>query len=173
MLPTCVSAKTAAFASLRKVLAMYQFRIDEDQPGAGEVIEVDFETMMEAEDGFLALEDGRTARRINRPSTRKVVAAEKGASPKIVSSAMGFSDFQLAEMEQDRKANGFTGVEFHPDPHEPRHYQVHCSSERVKSEYMKHRGFIDRNSRNGSAAMISEEQLERAKDFVVRSRGKA
>lgn len=154
----------------------YQFEIEPGQPDAGEVVSVDFETMMNAKDGFLVLPDGRTAKRVNRPSRKQRTAKEPSqetdiispkVGPKIVSDAMGFTDNQLSQMEHDRVSHGFNGVEFRQDPNEPRFYQVHCSSERVKAEYMKHRGFTDQNSKNGSAAMIDPGQLESAKRMVL------
>lgn len=154
-------------------MSTYQFRVDDGQPGAGEIVEVDFETMMNAEFGFLTLPDGRSARRINRPSEKKSTKKEKGVGPPIVSDAMGFTDNQLAQMETDRKANGFHGVEFRPDPMEPRFMQVHCSSERVKAAYMKHRGFTDQNSRNGSGAMLSPGLFEAARRRVIEEYGDA
>jgi hypothetical protein len=36
---------------------------------------------------------------------------------------------------------------------------------------MEHRGFTDRNSSNGSGAMLSPELLERGKAIILRERG--
>lgn len=146
---------------------MYEFQIEEGQDGAGDTVSVDFETMMLAKDGYLTLPDGRTAKRVNRPSSRSATKAVAGVAPPIVSDAMGFTDNQLAEMEHDRVANGFNGIEFRQDPMEPRFYQVHCSSERAKAEYMRHRGFTDQNSQNGSAAAISPSQIDDARRMVL------
>ena len=161
-------------------MSVYKFEIEPDQPGAGEVLLVDFETMMNAKDGFLVLPDGRTAKRVSRPSSMQKTAASSDnhsispkVGPKIVSDALGFTDNQLTEMEHDRVSHGFSGVEFRPDPTEPRFYQVHCSSERAKAEYMKHRGFGDFNSSNGSGAMIDPGQLESAKRMVLERFGES
>lgn len=151
----------------------YQFRIEEGQPGAGEIVEVDFETMMNSRDGFVTLDDGRTAKRVNVSSVKTKTTAPSGAPKQIVSDAMGFTDNQLAEMEQDRRANNFNGIEFRQDPAEPRFYQVVCSSERAKSEYMRHRGFVDQNSSNGSRAGIDKKQLDDAKRMVIERFGAA
>lgn len=154
---------------------MYEFRVEEGQTGAGDIVSVDFATMMGAKDGFLVLKDGRTAKRINRPSSKSRTSKDPsqnfGAGLKIVSDAMGFADNQLADMERDRVANGFTGVEFRQDPTEPRFYQVLCSSERVKSEYMRHRGFTDRNSKNGSGSIVDAGQIEQARKRVIEQFG--
>jgi len=85
----------------------YQFEIEPGQSGAGEIVSVDFETMMNAKDGFLVLSDGRSAKRVNRPSSRQRTTKENSqevssSGPKIVSDAMGFTDNQLSEMENDR-----------------------------------------------------------------------
>jgi len=151
---------------------VYDFRIEDGQPGAGDILSVDFSAMMHAKDGFLTLPDGRTARRVNRPSSRLKTQEQasqdrSSVGPQIVSDAMGFTDNQLADMERDRVAHGFHGVEFRQDPTEPRFYQVVCSSERVKSEYMRHRGFTDQNSKNGSGHIIDAAQLESAKSMVL------
>lgn len=151
----------------------YQFRIEEGQAGAGDIVSVEFDVMMNARDGFLTLEDGRTARRVTSPSSKSATAPVVGATPQIVSDALGFTDNQLAEMEQDRRANGFNGIEFRQDPMEPRFFQVVCSSERAKAEYMRHRGFTDQNSTNGSAAGFDANQLEGARRMVAERFGAA
>ena len=148
---------------------MYQFRIEEGQRGAGKVINVSFEQMMEASDGFLTLPDGRTAKRVFRPNSKMATTIEKGsAPPKIVSDAMGFPAKAIDKFEADRIANGFTGIEFRPDPDVPEFIQVHCSSQAAKDRYMKHRSMHDRNSRNGSAAILDEQLMSQAKDLVSR-----
>lgn len=145
----------------------YQFRVVDGQPGCGDMVYVDFETMMNARDGLLTLNDGRTAKRVNRPSSKMSTKRPVvGATPQIVSDAMGFTDNQFADMERDRKANGFNGIEFRRDPMEPRFFQVVCSSERAKAEYMRHRGFTDQNNNNGSAASISPSQIDDARQMV-------
>lgn len=160
---------------------MYEFQIEEGQQGAGDTVSVDFEAMMNAKDGFLTLPDGRTAKRVNRPSEKKRTGDDSkkssgleisSAGPEIVSDALGFTDNQLADMERDRVANGFHGVEFRPDPTEPRFMQVVCSSERVKSAYMRHRGFFDQNSKNGSGNIIDASQLDAARQMVIERFGK-
>lgn len=146
-------------------MSKYQYQTDD-----GEIIDVDFATAVES-GAFLKLEDGRLAKRINRPSVKKTDRGPKLAvlAP-IVSDAMGFTDNQLAEMRADAEANpqAHRGIEFVQDPTEPRFYQVHCASEEAKRRYMKHRRFSDRNSRNGGGRILSPEQLENAKALILR-----
>lgn len=150
---------------------MYRFRIEEGQPGEGEIVEVDFEQMMEASNGFLTLADGRKARRIPDPSSKTKTTIPMGsAPPPIVSDAMGFPISSLKEFEADRVANGFRGIEFKPDPDVPQFIQVHCSSQAAKDRYMRHRAMHDRNNDNGSSAMLSPELIEQAKELVSRGR---
>jgi hypothetical protein len=144
---------------------MAQYRTDD-----GEVVEVDFATAMEC-GAFYELPDGRLAKRINRPSMKKRATPVAGTTRPIVSDAMGFADHQLAEMEADRQRHSFTDIEFRPDPDEPRFYQVHCGSEDAKRRYMEHRGFTDRNSSNGSGAMLDPTLLEKSKAIVLREHG--
>lgn len=141
----------------------YSFRREDN----GEIVEVDFLAMMEAKDGFLEVEPGVMARRVGRPTERRVTA-QVAERKKIVSDAMGFGQHQLAEMEADRAKNGFTDVEFVPDPEIPQFFQVHCGSEKAKRRYMEHRQFTDRNSRNGGGQPLSQKDLEDAKELLLR-----
>ena len=127
----------------------------------GEVIGVGFAEMMGAKDGFL-FRDGRTYRRVREKSTRTKCPSDR-RPPKIVSDALGFGAHQLEEFEADRKVNKLRGVEFHPDPTEPGFIQAHFDSEDAKARYMRHRGAFDKNSKNGSGAMLSESHLEWAR----------
>lgn len=149
----------------------YKFRREDN----GKVVLVDFETMMGAENGFLRLEDGVMARRVSEGSCRiSSSASEKRKSanpPKVISDALGFTHHQLTEMREHLARAPVPGIEFHPDPHVPQFYQVHCSSEKAKREYMAKRGFNDRNSRNGGGAEISPELLAGAVDMVMREWG--
>jgi hypothetical protein len=133
----------------------------------GEVIEVDFVTMMESKDGFLEVEPGVFAKRIGRESKRTRTKAVAGRTT-IVSDALGFGQHQLSEMESDRQLHGFSDIEFKPDPHTPQFFQVHCGSEAAKKRYMRHRGFTDRNSRNGGGQVLSPDMIEQAKAIVDR-----
>jgi hypothetical protein len=149
---------------------MYQFRIEAGQRGAGKIVKVSFEQMMEAKAGFLTLPDGRTAKRVYPPSEKTSTKIDPGATPRIVSDAMGFSISAIKEFEADRVANGHTGIEFRPDPDVPEFVQVHCSSQAAKDRYMKHRAMHDRNSRNGSSAIMSDYLMDKSRELVSRKR---
>ena len=143
-------------------MTKYEFRREDTD----EIVEVDFADMMSATDGFLEIEPGVWAKRINRPTVKKLEQREQRTA--IVSDALGFGVGQLEEMEADRKAHGHHGIEFRPDPDVPEFIQVHCGSERAKSRYMEHRKFTDQNSRNGSGNILSERLIEDAIELVMR-----
>lgn len=149
-------------------VSKYQYKTDD-----GEIHEVDFGTAVDA-GAFLELSDGRIARRINRPSMKKRTKSVPGSAP-IISDALGFTDNQLGEMRANAEAfpAEHRGIEFVQDPTEPRFYQVHCSSEKAKQRYMKHRKFTDRNSRNGAGNILSPEAFEKARAMVQREHGEA
>ena len=84
----------------------------------------------------------------------------------IVSDACGFIQQQLGDFETDRVKNGFTGIEFVRDKDVPQFYQVKCNSRKEFARYVKHRGMCDRNSRNGSAAGITQKELDAAARLV-------
>lgn len=141
----------------------------------GEVIEVTPEVAFEA-GTFLELPDGSFAIRCKRPSSRLSVKQEKLSQKTILqkpapSDALGFGVGQLEEMRQHAERENVVGVEFLPDPQVPQFYQVHCASEKAKKEYMKSRGFTDRNSTNGGARPFTPEQFEAAKAIILRQHG--
>jgi len=142
---------------------MYQF-VREDN---GEVVEVGFEKMMEQDAaGFIKLDDGVSARRV-QDLPKKDKKRRKKAVPEIpVSDALGFTSHQLAEFEYDRKRNGFSGVEFTPDPSCPEFYQVRFSSLKERDRYIRHRGMVDRNKTKGSA--LSERDFSDARELLGR-----
>lgn len=149
---------------------MKKYRFIREDDGA--VIEVDFETMMAMDAaGYITLKDGAQAKRDHTGEPRRFSdtvsdGRESGTKPIPPSDAMGFTAHQLAEFEADRKMNGFGGVEFVPDPHEPTFYQVKCSDRRTWERYVRHRGFVDKNST--AAVAISAADLEAAKELVSR-----
>ncbi len=144
----------------------YQFRRED----TGEIIEVGFLEAMNAKDGFLEI-DGVLARRVNVGDIRsKTEHCETGVKPerRIVSDALGFPEQSLSDMESDRQKHNLTGVEFVRDPGCKEFIQVHFASEAAKKRYMKHRGYSDQNSKNGSAVAVSASQIEQAKELVQR-----
>ena len=148
----------------------YQYQTDD-----GEIHEVDFKTAMDDGD-FCKLPDGRTARRINRPSMKKKTKGNANAlQHPAPSNSMGFTDNQLAQKRAEAEANPneHRGIEFVQDPTQPRFYQVHCSSEGAKKRYMKFRQMNDYNSLNGAGCMLSPELCERAQAIIKREYGEA
>lgn len=137
---------------------MYKYKTDD-----GEVITLDFQDFMAKDScGMIELDDGRLARRIGVRSSRRSTSNPSG-NAKIVSDSLGFTESQLKEFEDDRVKHGFSGVEFVRDPAVPQFYQVHVGSVKEWRKYMKHRGYADHNSRNGSHHAISEEEFEKLK----------
>lgn len=142
----------------------YKFRREDNQ----EIIEVPWSVMIEQQGGFITLEDGTLAKRCaqapgKRPPKREQLLA---GGRKIVSDALGFGQHQLAEFEEDRKKNGFSGVEFVRDPSVPEFLQVHCSSRAEFNRYVKHRGMVNKGSLGG--VRISVEEMERAEEMIRR-----
>lgn len=140
----------------------------------GEIFEVDFETAMSAVGGaVITTADGVIARRVHR---RDPVAPESsqplrqvGLMQKpIVSDAMGFPQHQFAEMQAHKEHCRVAGVEFVRDPLVPEFYQVHCTSEKAKQDYLKARHMKDYSQVNGSKAMLSPSLLEGAREMVRR-----
>ena len=136
----------------------------------GELIEVPFEEAVLC-GYFYELPNGELAKKVNKPPEPVVRSPVlKGALRPIVSDALGFTDNDLpkALALKEAKPEDHVGIEFKQDPAEPRFYQVHCSSEAAKQRYMKCREMHDRNSINGSSAMLSPAQFEGAKRMVLR-----
>ena len=126
-----------------------------------EVGEFGFEQMMQADVAGFVVVEGIEYRRVRGASYRRSGRVERGSAP-IVSDTLGFPQHQLEDFESDRKSHGFGGVEFKRDPTEPTFFQVHCDSPQTWHRYMRHRGFDDRNSSNGSRAMMPPGFIEAA-----------
>lgn len=143
----------------------YQFQRED----TGAVMDVDFATMMQQDAaGYLTLPDGCIAKRIRMPLPAKSHEPHdiELAKP-ILSDALGFTEAQLSEFEVDRKANGFTGIEFVRDPMCAQFYQVKITSMAEWARYVKHRGMRDKNSRNGGAAVPSDADFERLRQEML------
>lgn len=155
----------------------YPFRrLDTD-----EIIEVDFQTMMEKDvAGFLQVEiDGQQVEcrdvRGQLASARQSEPQAIGPPPKVVNALnLGFMSTQLAEMEEDRKRHGFHGIEFEKNPEDPRYYQVVACSRGELMRYAAHCGCPDdMTSKNGSAVGITAKELEEARAKAVAKYGGA
>lgn len=143
----------------------YPFRRDN-----GEVVWVDFETAMQSSGSLLEL-DGELLRRAYdlEPRDQQPKSERVQERPGIVSDSLGFTAKALKERVDHLKATGVRGVTFREDPHVKGFYQVVCDSERARNRYAKTLGMADRNSKNGSGAMLSPDQIERAKELLLRN----
>ena len=143
----------------------YPFRRDN-----GEVVWVDFETMMASSGTFLEL-DGETYRRAydleieEKQQREKLIPRASG-----LSDAMGFTKKALQDRVEHLRHTGIRGIEFKEDTHVPGFYQVQYDTEKARNKYAKSLGLREQNSRNGSGAMLSESQLQSAKELVLRNR---
>jgi hypothetical protein len=157
--PRTSSMRTMSAMSER----MYTFRKD-----SGEIVEVDFDTMMtQQQQGMIQLADGSWAKRVQEEMPESQPAAELASHP-ILSDTLGFPDHQFGQMRQHLEQSGVRGIEFVRDKHYGKFIQVKCDSEQAKLAYAKSRQFADRNSTNGSGAMLSPELLEKTKELVSR-----
>jgi hypothetical protein len=146
-------------------MTQYEFRCED----TGEVVMLDFEQMMEQDSmGCITLPDGSVVRRVRTGERFKKREAVKLAhDAHIVSDALGFGEHELDKYAADRDAKKIN-VEFREDPGSPGFYQVHADDKKEFAKYMKLRGFVDRNSRNGGGAIMCPETLKRAKEIVLR-----
>lgn len=143
---------------------MYQFAFEDN----GEVIDVDFETMMAMDAAGYVEICGRVARRINRPSVRRETEQSGHQQAPMVSDSMGFIEAALPQWEQHRQEHGFKSVEFRPDPQVPGFVQVHFHNRAERERYIKARGLYDKNSTNGSKALLCPALLSRTRKLVER-----
>ena len=150
-------------------MKLYKFRREDNQ----KIVEVPFGVMMGQDAaGFITLPCGTLARRCAYLEEEEPAPAppqrrgQHTGTRKIVSDSLGFPRQQLADFERDRKANGFGGVEFAPDPAVPEFVQVHCDSRATFNRYAKHRGMVNKNTFGG--VLLSTEEMERAETIARR-----
>lgn len=142
-------------------MSSYLFRrLDND-----ELVEVDFATMMTQQHGFITLPDGVEARRVYPEAEPERAGAASTVEKPIVSDALGFPIQCLEEYETDRKAHGLK-AEYVQDPSCEWFVQVKFDNERDKQRYMKHHGYHDYNSKNGSRAMLTQHDLDNARRLI-------
>ena len=141
----------------------------------GELVTVPWEVMIGQVNGYITLEDGVEARRCAylepKEDRQKPHDKDDTRNTPVVSDALGFGQHQLADFERDRVANGFVGVEFRRDPSVPEFIQVHAQDRRQLDRYTKHRGMVNQSGRLGGKVMLSEEELEMARQLVSRRDG--
>jgi len=139
---------------------MYKFRTDD-----GEVIDVDFATMMTMDAaGVITLPGGTTARRIRDGQgsfRRQTETVTGGVQMEIVSDAMGVPAHAVEDYRRNAAEYGFKSVEFRQDPTSRHFYQAVFKNRAEYRRYMKHRGLRDQNSINGGAHAVSEAELSR------------
>jgi len=153
------------------VLNSYKFKREDN----GQVIEVDFATMMDMDaGGYLEQEiDGQrvTLKRVHDKShTEKIKAIPLGIPPKIVSDTFGCSAFQVNDFRENAKRHGFTGVQWVPEPDfsDTQFYQAQFSGPEEKRRYAEFCKCPDKNSKNGGSPTLTEEAFERARAGVLR-----
>ena len=146
-------------------MTQYEFRREDND----EVVLLGFEQMMEQDSmGCVTLPDGSVVRRVRTgEGFRKRDVVKLAHDAHIVSDALGFGEHELHKYEADRNAKKIN-VEFKEDPTAPGFYQVHADDKKEFAKYMRLRGFVDRNSRNGGGAFMCPETLSRAKEIVLR-----
>lgn len=135
----------------------------------GKLIWVGFQTMMKA--GAFLERRGKTYRRaydLERTIAKRSERLIERTSG--LSDSMGFTKKGLEDRVKHLKKSGVRGIEFKEDPHVPGFYQVQYDSERSKMAYAKSLDMSDRNSKNGSGAMLSQDQLDSAKELLLRER---
>jgi hypothetical protein len=133
----------------------------------GEIVEVDYATMIQHSRGWITLPDGVQAKRVSSGSKRwragENIGKQYGARA-YVSDSLGFGQHQWEEFEKDRQAHGFSDVEFVRDPTCPEFYQVRCATAQARDRYAKHRGFDNKTGIGG--VRFAPGELERAASMV-------
>lgn len=132
----------------------------------GQIVEVDFETAMSQQAGFITLPDGVAARRVHFEEHQQPSGERKKLQSEIISDTLGVTDVKLDEYRQNAEQYGYR-VEWTQDPHEPTYYQARFPSWKERDRYMRFRGLCDKNSRNGGGAALSADCLERAKQRLL------
>lgn len=151
--------------------SQYPFKTDD-----GDIVYVDFSSMMEMESGgFLVLPDGRLGRRVR--TEEELARKERGKPVEIrtncVSDSLGFTKKMLPEYQAQLERSGCRGIEFREDPDVPGFMQVVCDSQKAKLDYAKTRGMYDNNSKNGGSATLTEYDLKNARELAIRASGGA
>jgi len=146
----------------------YPFRNVNDKS----VVLVDFDRMMEMDaQGFLKIRGKQYRRARDLESQPVVTPAEPEARLDRVSDSLGFVVDCLPDMQTNLLESKVQGIEFKEDPHVPNFYQVHASSQGAMTKYMLSRKYHDKNSLNGSGAILGEKDFKDARELVNRGRG--
>lgn len=141
-----------------------------------ELVEVDFQTMMTQQGGYITLPDGREARRcvhLEQPDDsdpQPKAGKRKKVQAEIISTSLGCTARQVETFKR-LAAEAKIPVEFVPQhtPHGVHFYEAKFPSWKARDAYAKHRhSSNDRNSRNGGATPLGEELYNRAVALVSR-----
>lgn len=147
---------------------MYLFRRTDNDA----IVEVPWGVMIEQDAaGFITLSDGVQARRcvhleLDRDGRQGRTGESRCVASPSPSDTLGFPCQQLATFEEDRVRNGFTDVEFAPDPLAPEFYQVRFGSHDARDRYTRHRGYVNKTGLGG--VRLTQAELDRAAEFVGR-----
>lgn len=105
----------------------------------------------------------------------KTVQAEYRPQQAVVSDDLGCIAQQVDELRADAKINGFSAVEYKPDPTtmingHPTYYQLHCNSPDQLRRYEQHLSMPNQCGKGGGA-ILSPEAIDQAKALLDRVRG--
>ncbi len=103
---------------------------------------------------------------------RKVSGGEATGLPaSLVSDTLGVPECSVDKYQSEAVAAGFSGVEFKPDPVEPKFYQAHFSGPEERRRYEEFCGLVNKSGKNGGQTAFAPGHLEQAKQQVVRQYG--
>lgn len=143
----------------------YIFRREDN----GQLVTVDWETMMQQSGGYITLDNGVQARRCAyleeqepQPESERQIKVQA----EIVSDRLGIPKHKVAEARELAQQYGHH-VEFTPDPHEPTFCQARFPTWHARDEYAKWLGLSDHSSRNGGGSPLSGELLRRSAKRVL------
>lgn len=144
----------------------YPFRREDD----GSMVLVDFETNMSQDaGGYITLPDGVRAKRCLLKSSTKGTPDKLAVEAPVYSDSLACSPEDVDMLRAHARMNGFTGIEFLPDPACPEDsYVCRASSRGEMLRYAKLFEMSDRGERLGSGATLSPDQLAAAENYAKR-----
>ena len=140
----------------------------------GEIVQVDWETMMSAVAQRIRLPDGSEAVRVN-PKPQQFAQRQRncGANFEVVSDGFGCIEDQKAELEFEAKRHGFSAIEWIPDPSVPGFYQYRATCPDQHRRYKEYREAQDNADHVGGGQIMYPEALEEAKRRAIEKYGPA
>lgn len=110
----------------------------------GEIVQVDWETMIAAVAQRIILPDGVEAIRVNpKPQQYATRQMNCGANFEVVSDGFGCIEDQKAELEFEAKRHGFTAIEWIRDPLVPGFFQYRATCPEQHRRYQEYREMQD------------------------------